>query len=532
MLAELSHPGPQDASDSFWRSLRYFSYYRCAVACLFLAAIPLSDAAIYFGAPNPRLFLRLGIVYLIGALFFTAGVIRWRRAFDLQLTLQVIFDIVVLTFLLHAGGGAKSGIAMMILVVLVGAGLVGQGRMVLFYAALATLALMLEHAFRVIQLSGELADFFHVGLTSLGFFGSAIAARLLARRVIANEDLARRRGIQLADQLRINERVIRDMQDGVLVVDTTGRIRQANPQAAALLGLSPPPFPALGTGSPALAREFFARHERGVESVFVLQVAQSGRTLRVRMLPPGEGGNALIYLEDTERLQQQAQQLKLAALGRLTANMAHEIRNPLSAVNHAAELLSDVAPSPDTERLTRIIVDNARRLNRLVQEIMEVGRRDRVALEQILLRRFLSQLVDEYILQAPENTRRLNLDVPEAATVCFDRSHLHRVLANLIDNALRFASKEGGAVRILCEPGETPERIALHVIDDGPGIGEHERVQVFEPFFTTRMTGTGLGLYIARELSEANGARLSLLDNSPGAHFCLSCAMNCNPESQ
>jgi two-component system sensor histidine kinase PilS (NtrC family) len=261
----------------------------------------------------------------------------------------------------------------------------------------------------------------------------------------------------------------------------------------------------------------------------VLHVPQTGRALRARFLPPGDGGAALIFLQDIGRLQQQAQQVKLAALGRLTANMAHEIRNPLASISHAAELLADERSGKGVERLVRIIGDNTQRLNRLVAEVMELGRRDRSSPEQIDISEFLRQVKDEFVLRDASNDSRIRLDLSPEACICFDRGHLYRVITNLIDNALRYASKSEGAVRIIGE-SDAEGLVQLHVVDDGPGIGETERNQVFEPFFTTRAAGTGLGLYIARELCEANNARLALLDGAPGAHFCISCAVTCqNP---
>jgi two-component system sensor histidine kinase PilS (NtrC family) len=524
--------GKDSPSESFWRSLKYFSIYRLIVAGVFLSSIIVTGGSMMIGAQDPRLFMGTSIVYLLMA--FTSLVIltRWHSAFNMQLTLQVVIDILLLTLLLFSSGGGKSGISMLMLIVLVGAGLVGQGRTVLFYAAFATLSLLFEQAYRVLAYQGEIGDFFRTGLTSIGFFGSAIAARMLARRVITNEELAKKRGIELADQMRINERVIRDMQDGVLVIDATGRVRQANPQAAVLLGLPPSLPPLLRACAPTLAEEFFVRRGRGVESETIIRLPQSGRALRARFLPPGEGGNALIFLEDVGRLRQEAQQGKLAALGRLTANMAHEIRNPLAAISHAAELLQEEAPGKGMDRLVHIIGDNTQRLNRLVSEVMELGRRDQASPESIEPKGFIKQLVDELSLQDVDAETRISIELAESHTVCFDRGHFHRVVANLLTNALHFASNSTGAVRIFGEEGKFPGRYALHIVDDGPGINEEERNQVFEPFFTTRASGTGLGLYIARELCEANGARLSLLENAPGAHFCISCALICQNPTQ
>lgn len=521
-------PSESEPNESFWSSLKYFSYYRLIVASVLLATARILGSDVSVGSQDPRLFAWICSIYLLVAISSLVILSRWKRAFNLQLTMQVVGDIFCLSILLYASGGAKSGIAMMLLIVLVGAGLVGQGRMVVFYAALASVALLLEQAYRVVVHQGDAGDFFRTGLTSIAFFGSAIAARLLARRVVANEELARRRGIELADQLRINERVIRDMQDGVLVIDARGRIRLANPQAALLGGLTVPLGHVLAAYSPVLAHEFVQRQGRQIESEVVMQMPRSGRSIRARFLPPGDGGNVLIFLEDMGRLQQEALQVKLAALGRLTANMAHEIRNPLSAISHAAELLSEESDARGAQRLVRIIGDNTQRLNRLVSEVTELGRRDRATPETISIGVLVGQVLDEMALRDQRNRPRIELNMPDDLRACFDQGHFHRVITNLLDNALRYASFEAGAVRVIGERCHSTGRTLIHVIDNGPGVGEVERNQIFEPFFTTRAAGTGLGLYIARELCEANGARLSLLENAPGAHFCISCAPSCN----
>ena len=219
-------------------------------------------------------------------------------------------------------------------------------------------------------------------------------------------------------------------------------------------------------------------------------------------------------------------------MGRLSTKVAHEIRNPLSAISHAAELLAEEPPGNGVARLTRIIGDNTQRLNHLVSEVVELGRRDRVNPENIDLQDFFHCLIDEYSLRDSGSSSRISAAPPPGVSIRFDRGHLHRVVANLLDNALRYASLTPGAVRIEVEQNELQNRLSLHVIDDGKGIDDAEYNQIFEPFFTTRAAGTGLGLYIARELCEANGARLFLLENAPGAHFCISCTLTFEDQNQ
>lgn len=511
-------PGMPYLPDTYWRSLRFFSLYRLIVAAVFFFAAAFYSGTANLGSANIQVFRWVCAAYLLAAVGFLVTVNRMRHAFNMQLTAQVAVDVLALTLLMYASGGAKSGIGVMIFVVLAGAGLVGQGRMTVFYAALATLAVLIEQTYHFLRFEDELGGYFRTGLNSIGFFGTAIAARLLARRVVANETLARRRGVELANQLQINQRVIRDMQDGVLVVDAFGRVRQHNPQAETLFGIRPGENADLATYSAALADAFALWIANPVEKETLIRVAGSGRILRARMLPPGEGERALIYLEDMGRIQAQAQQLKLAALGRLTANMAHEIRNPLSAISHAAELLVDEQPGDGQVRLVRIIRDNTQRLNRLVGEVLELGRRDRAEPEPIRLASYLAQFADEFALSDAAARARIEATAETDAGIRFDRAHFHRVLWNLTTNALRHASSRPGAVKLTARRAGGG-RVEIEVVDDGPGIVESLRGQVFEPFFTTHGSGTGLGLYIARELCEANGAQLDLLDNAPGAHF-------------
>lgn len=508
-----------DAIESFWRSLRFFSVYRLSIALLFLVAARVFGDTVSLGTQDSRLFGRVAAIYLVLAVVFLVALLRRPRLFNLQLSVQVAVDIAALTLMMFASGGQKSGIAALLFVVVAGAGLVGQGRMTLFYAALASVAMLLEESWRALTLEADPADFVRTGIISIACFGTAIIARLLARRVVANETLARERGRQLDEQLRISERIIRDMYDGVLVVDGDGRVRLLNPRAEALLDVRAADGAELATLSRALAGRYQVWSAQPVEVVEMLR-QPSGRLLRVRHLPSaGPGGHALIYLEDMERVQSQAQQLKLAALGRLTANMAHEIRNPLAAISHAAELLGEEDVDPLRQRLVRIICDNTGRLNRLVTEVLELGRRDRAQPETLHWQDFLSGFLDELALHDASAARRVKLGQDDVE-LRFDRGHLYRVLWNLLENALRHASAVEGAVRLEAK-AVAANRVELHIVDDGPGVDEAQRNQVFEPFFTTHGAGTGLGLYIARELCEASGARLELLNEGPGAHFCI-----------
>lgn len=509
----------RSTSDSFWRSLGYFNYYRLALAGVFLLTATIAGLWQSLGSYDRPLFLAVNLTYLaIAFVFVVTHSRRWLR-FDVLLTLQVFADVAALTLLMYASGGIKSGLAVMLLVVLAGAGLVGQGRLTLFYAALAALALLAEHAYRMLAAPDDAVDFGTIAVTCIAFFATAIVARLLARRVIANEELARERGVDLVNQLWINERIIRDLQDGVLVVTGQGKVRQYNPQAAALLEVRPPSEPDLGAFSVALAEAFCAFDARQGEQTHVIAVAGTTRTVRARLVGAGRAGDVLVYLEDLARIKSQAQQLKLAALGRLTGNIAHEIRNPLAAIMHASELAREEKRGDMLQRLMRIVIDNAMRLERIVRDVLEVGRRDRVEAETLVLEAFLSAFLDEFCLHEKAERSVFALELQTGATLLFDRAHINQVLWNLLSNALRYCSGAAGAICLRAAGDAGANRCELHIIDDGPGIPDTLRGQVFEPFFTTHSKGTGLGLFIARELCDANQAILELLEATRGAHF-------------
>jgi two-component system sensor histidine kinase PilS (NtrC family) len=507
-------------AESFWVSLKYFNFYRIAVAAIFLLAVLIFGDALSLGNHDLVTFTYASVVYLALAVAFHVTLRRAPAYFNLQLTLHIATDIVAVAVLMYASSGIRSGLGAMLLISLAGAALVSRGRLMLFYAALASIAVLLEQSYWVLVEDQSTANFLQPGLLSIGYFATALITNRLARRLILNERLAKQRGADLADQLRINRLIIRDVQDGVLVVDANGLVHLHNPRAADLLGRAVPELSQIDAFSEELAQRLAAwRAGQGPGSVS-MQISDSGRLVRGRFVSAGVAGGAfsLVFLEDLSKLQEQAQQLKLAALGRLTASIAHEIRNPLSAITHAGDLLYEEQRSPQKERMVQIIRDNARRLERMVHDVLQLSRRDRVQPELIRLRQFLLTFVEEFARnegQIPSES--FAVQAGGEVTVEFDRAHLNQVLWNLLHNAWRHCRRQSGSVRITAS--RRANRVELHVIDDGEGVPKALQVQLFEPFFTTFASGAGLGLYIARELCAANGASLEYLDTGSGANF-------------
>lgn len=508
-----------DSIDSFWVSLKYFNFYRIAVSVVFLLAVVMYGDLLNLGSHSIRLFLYASAGYLGLAIMFQAAMRKWPAYFDLQLSAHVLADIVAMILMMYASGGFRSGIGVMLLISLAGAALVSRGILMLFYAAIASIALLLEQSYWVLVHDASTANFLQPGLLSIGYFATALITNQLAQRVIRNERVARQRGIDLANQLRINQLVIQDVQDGILVVDSNGLVRQQNPAVTHLLGRAAPELDQIEMYSTELAERLLAWRAGRADYGQSMKMGESGRNVQTRFVNVGVDGGSftLVFLEDQSRLEEQAQQLKLVALGRLTANIAHEIRNPLSAVTHAGDLLVDIRGDAQTVRLVTIIRDNVNRLDRMVRDVLELSRRDRASRQEIGLKDVIESFVREFRQIEGIDEGVLRLDIADDIKIEVDPVHFNQIIWNLVRNAWRHCTKTQGSIVIRVV--RRRHGLEMHVIDDGNGVPPALQTQLFEPFFTTYSSGTGLGLYIARELCAANGATLSYISGGKGADF-------------
>jgi two-component system sensor histidine kinase PilS (NtrC family) len=510
-----------DAGESRSRLLTLLNGYRllCGVLTLLIALFAQSGI---FALYDARFFYVLCPLYLA----YAAAALLVTKAFALPLPrlslLLLIGDLVFMAGFTYASGGTGSGIGMLLFPWLAGYGWLLRDRTALLHAALAAIALLGLEVFWWLHFGGSTAQFLPAGLLGVGYFATTGLGLLLGRYSYVSEKLAVQRGIDLANLAQVNQRVIQDMQDGVVVVDGTATVRAFNTQAERFLGQ----YGKKTTGVPLTE---FALPLSDCWQAWVNHttedpppLALAGKLLRVRFVPVGTHrvDGALIYLEDMGRAHAQAQQIKLAALGRLTANIAHEIRNPLSAVNHATELLLEESALPvNARKLLGIVHTNSGRIDRIVREVLELNRRDRRQAEIFELAPTVHSMVDEIVAAEhipPECIRVLIAGQPE---IRFDRGHFGQVLWNLLRNAWQHCRREKDSIELSVRPGYSPFHVLFEIADDGPGVPATVRPQLFEPFFTTHAGGTGLGLYVARQLCEANGATLDLVDTSHGGHF-------------
>lgn len=509
--------------ESYWRSLFVLNLYRLAIAGLLLGSWWIMQDRPSWADYDSRLFVLTTAYYLtFGGLSTMAAKMRWPR-FNRQLTLQVVGDICFITTLMYASGGVRSGFGLLLVIAIAAASLVSHGRLALFYAAIATIAILLEQSWQLLTWNDRYEDYTHAVMLSLSFFATAWLAYSFSRRTEESEALATQRGTDLANLAEVNQLIIRDMPDGVLVVDHHLRLRQLNEQARMLLALPDAagegtPLDAYAPGLCALLRYWMSGAPSNESN---RKLTAAGRELQLRIAPVGAGREqgAVVFIGDMSQVQDQAQQLKLAALGRLTANIAHEIRNPLSAISHAAQLLlEDDSSDPTRRRLLDIVGSNVLRLDGMVQDVLQLNRRDRSKPELINAEEFLREFHAQFCQIEGLDETAFALEIaPTASTLQFDRLHLQQVLWNLCRNAWRHCSKQEGSLRIRL--GKEHSRLQIDVMDDGAGVSKDALAHLFEPFFTTEPSGTGLGLYIARELCEANGARIEYIGSPAGAVF-------------
>jgi two-component system sensor histidine kinase PilS (NtrC family) len=369
------------------------------------------------------------------------------------------------------------------------------------------------HTLRVLNWQAMPQDYLQTGLLSAGYFAMAWLAHILTSRALVLERVAAEKAEELALLNRIHALASGDSVNGIIAFNRRGDITYCNAQACSMLGLSPGRQPASLRGLLDPVSQLTS--DAGAQEVML----PVGRVL-LRYLPVENSGHTLLLMEDMSRAQKLAQQLKLASMGKLTLNIAHEIRNPLSAIGHAAQLLEEETHPAASGKLTGIIRNNVRRLDQMVQDILTLNRRDRQEQEDLEVAGFVDDCVREWRQAEEIAENAVIMDMKNNATVCFAPLHMRQILWNLTGNAWRHSSQQAGSLRFAMH--DNGDELALEICDDGPGVSPQHQTQLFEPFFTTEAQGTGLGLFIARELAEANGASLEFAGNHPGACFRLS----------
>lgn len=503
--------------DSQWIPLRLLNLYRFTLAGTATILSVSGSLPNPLGAHNFRLFFIVSSLYLLFSLLNIVTIKRKQPDFNIQVYAHILIDILAIVLLMHASGGVKSGLGMLIVIAVAGGSLLIAGRAAIIFASVATLSLLSEQTYTTWSNTTWDASYTQAGLLGASFFATAILAQVLVKRLQESEALAEKRGVDLANMAQLTEYIIQRMQTGILVIDHNKKIRLINASAHHLLGtpLNSDDISIEQLPQPlTLQIDQWWQHPDDEPLPFKASEASPNIMPRFAQLGQKSNSGTLIFLEDMAAVAQQAQQLKLASLGRLTASIAHEIRNPLGAISHAGQLLAESSQLDDSEkRLTEIIQNHSQRVNTIIENIMQLSRRDRSSPEEISINQWLTSFIDEFCINEEVEPSRIHLSLDSQVEIIrFDASQLFQVLLNLCQNGLRHGIRnkpselwlQGG----LSKESNTPY---LEIVDNGPGIDESNVEHIFEPFFTTATSGTGLGLYISRELCESNQAHLNYI---------------------
>ena len=528
----------EDADANTWRSLHFLNLYRIVLAGIFVASIFVEKHLSVLGTFDPVAFAIISYAYLSIAVLASFS-IHWRwPSFEVNVTLLTMVDICALTIIMHTSGGLESGLGMLIVVAIAGNSLLTNGKAASLFAALAALAILTGQVVAHINHSME-PDYTQAGFLGAAVFATALLSHVLSKRLRETEQLAEQRGVDLANMALLNEHVIKRMQSGVIVVDSDNRIRLMNKAAWHMLGL-----PAIEDHQhktlKSLSKELYELLETWKRDPHsdpnLFQTNGSGTDVLPSFTQFGSANNraTLIFLEDTVRMTQQAQQMKLASLGRLTASIAHEIRNPLGAISHADQLLAESSNLDQNQRrLTEIIHTHTKRVNGIIENVLQLSRRDNTIPENINLESWIKKFIDDFVLGENIDPEVVTYDIePDNLMVYFDPTQLQQVVWNLSQNGLRYCidCKSNPKLELRAGVTKTTKRVHLDVIDHGPGVEAKVAEQIFEPFFTTDSKGTGLGLYIARELCELNKAQIKYIAIPDGSCFRIEFAGKSNDD--
>lgn len=537
--AAISKVAPARAGDevpeSFWRALTQLNYFRLFVAfALAVAGLAMKDS--FLALRDHQWFAGICAVYFLAGWVFFGPMRNRAPAFETQLVRHVIVDIVCIGAIMQVSGSGPAGPGLLLIVSMAAVGMLQQRRHIFFWAALAALVVLAQQLWVVFTGDAGLETLARGGVLAASFFGVALLAHIQASGVLVASQLAREKSLQMEHMARINARMIQELPYAVMAVDGNGEVLQYNARVEYLLGTRFFPHCNLRQCAPRLAELWSRWRRQQTIQPHPIQAGPEGRRLIPRFieLEPTRQQGVVVVLEDMTDLEAQAQRMKLASLGMLTANLAHEIRNPLSAIRHAAGLLVEEKGNELTARLTRIINDNAARLNGLVEDVLALNRRDRMQRGDLDLAELVPRFVTQFALREGVPEHIIKTHVNGVPHICMDEAHLEQILWNLLRNAWRYCTRQPGSIRVRIS--DLGQQVDIDVINDGPPIPSETKTRLFEPFYTTSKQGTGLGLYIARDLAEANGASLRYLDMPDGALFRLSGpaadAMTCKESSK
>ncbi len=521
----LSSTAATDSSLLAWRVLTLVNLFRLLVAVLLMVMF-LTITPRRVGQAYPALFVGAIAAYFAYGMLSIATVKRHWPEVSIQTIAGLCVDVIAIAVLTYASGGTSSGLASLLVLPIGAISFVVRQRLALMFAAIAALADLVQQTLTSLAVGGEGSDFASAGIIGAVIFIVTLGVGPLARNLRESEERVRQREVDVANLAELNQFIVQHLRESILVVDANNTIRLINESAALLLqGASVPQGTPLGEVSPRLLYllETWRRRSDDWHLATLTMLASDGGTLvqpHFVSLDSSGKGPTLVFLEDTTLIVERVQQSKLAALGRLSASIAHEIRNPVGAMSHAAQLLAEApALTPQERRLADIITSNGERVSTIINNVLQLSRRDATRPERIELNAWLGEFLAEFRQTSEVDERAIHLAGPAGdLDVRVDPSHLYQLMWNLCENALKYGRRDDDDAPVELRTGRisTSDRPFLEILDRGPGIAPPDAERIFEPFFTGSKGGTGLGLFIARELAQCNRAALIYEPRSGG----------------
>lgn len=510
-----------------WRLLQVYLYYRLLLAVSLISAYLLTDSKSgTISTQDQQLYFATIVTYLsLAILSLLIARLRTGRL-GIQVFIIIVTDILAIGILEYANGQTSSNLTILLVVTVAAGSILVEGKLASFFAAFATLVVLYKQGYSAfVKGSFSQDDLVQSALIGIACFATAIFAQQIARRLRESTELAGKQAKDLANLEELNHHIIQRMRTGILVVDGNDEILLINDACWRLLGMPRMSEHArLENVSPELEQQLLQWRENNFMRPKPFRASVSGPEVQANFtsLDTGEGNNALIFIDDNTRMAQQAQQLKLASLGGLTASIAHEIRNPLGAISHAAQLLQESSYLHKGDaRLAEIIHQHCVRMNKVIENVLQLSRRKPVQPELLNMQEWLLHFIEEFKSTQNEPVEiEFKITRPDLS-FRIDPSQIGQVLTNLFQNGLRYSEKATGKrfLRVVADFSLQTEQPFVDIIDRGPGVPDDMRDKIFEPFYTSEKSGTGLGLYIARELCEANQARLDYIPTKTGSCF-------------
>ena len=513
-------PSSAPPSDLAWRVIGLLNLYRMMVPLVLISMQWFAGPQWAPVATRPSLFVSACIAYFSSALLLVVA----RRLHWATLRIVAIInagvDSAAIALILYASGGVASGLGILLVLPVAALAVLADHRDAFLIAALAALGVLVQQVFVALADNVPSTDYTAAGVLGVVLFGIALSLWPVANRLRESEALVRRQEVDLANLAQLSQYIVQHLRESILVVDSQDRIRLINESAAQILGDGKAyPDALIGEASPQLLYLLETwRQEEGNTGVFpgpdpTFVSADGGYLVRAHFAPLGGASPApvLVFLEDTSVLAEKVQQSKLAALGRLSASIAHEIRNPVGAMSHAGQLLGE-SPNVSAEdrRLTEIIRTNADRVSTIINNVLRLSKREEARVERLSLQAWCEEFHEEFCetMQWPRERLRAS-GTAEDIEVRADASQLRQIAWNLCENALKHGVRESPdqVVEIRYGRMSSTARPFLEIMDRGPGVATEHAERIFEPFFSGGR-GTGLGLFLARELAQTNGATL------------------------